>query len=226
MVFSTQLPRSQTPPHPTRPFRFSKRPALQRASLTTASLLCLLLPALGCSSCRKKTDGNASSATGPSDRFTTVTLTPPGGAPVKVRAELAITPKERNLGLMFRSELGKNEGMLFIFEQPQVLMFWMKNTVIPLDMIFIDENKVVLGVVHRAPPRSLQGRGVGRKLSRYVLEVNGGFAKRHGIVAGTKVTFKLSPSAQRVVNQLNTAPPPSHHHTNEKQPTPYHNPQH
>ncbi len=156
----------------------------------------------GCGSCGKKPRGELSPVSGPADRFVTVTLDPREGKPVRVRAELAVTPKERDLGLMFRGELAPMDGMLFVFEKPMVLSFWMKNTAIPLDMIFLDENKKVLGVVHNAQPHSLEGRGVGNVPSMYVLEVNAGFAERFGIKKGTKADFTLPDSAVRMIERL------------------------
>ncbi len=162
----------------------------------------LMVVSLGCNSCHKNRGDKQTTVTGPPDRFVKVTLTPPDQKPVTVRAELAITPKERDLGMMFRGELAPKNGMLFVFEIPQVLSFWMKNTAIPLDMIFIDEHKKVLGVVHNARPHSLKGRGVGNAPSLYVLEVNAGFSKRHGIEKGAKVDFTLPDSARRTIKRL------------------------
>lgn len=162
----------------------------------------LMVVSLGCNSCHKNRGGEQATVTGPPDRFVKVTLTHPNQKPVTVRAELAITPKERDLGMMFRGELAPKNGMLFVFEKPQILSFWMKNTAIPLDMIFISEHKKVLGVVHNARPHSLEGRGVGNVPSLYVLEVNSGFSKRHGIEKGAKVDFTLPDSARRTIRRL------------------------
>lgn len=161
---------------------------LRGALLPVALVFLLATSAFGC---RKKNEGNSPSVAGPPDRFTTVKLLPSSGPPVEVRAELAVTERERNVGLMYRGHLDAGAGMLFVFERPQVLGFWMRNTLIPLDMIFISSKKKVVGVVHNAQPRSLETRGVGMKLSQYVLEVNGGFAKKHSIKAGTPVEFTL-----------------------------------
>ena len=86
--------------------------------------------------------------------------------------------------------------MLFIFNEQQLLSFWMKNTLISLDMIFIDKTMKVVGVVERAEPKTLTSRNVGAP-SLYVLEVNGGYAKQHGISAGTKVRFEGVEAAAR-----------------------------
>jgi len=97
--------------------------------------------------------------------------------------ELAISPHEQSRGLMFRRSMQPDWGMLFIYPREDVLTFWMKNTYIPLDMVFIDDSGTVVGVV-TAEPLTLTPRSVG-KPSRYVLELVAGTAERLGIVAGT-----------------------------------------
>ena len=89
---------------------------------------------------------------------------------------------------MYRTDLGVDAGMLFLFPQDEDLQFWMKNTPLPLDMIFIDVSRTVVGIVANARPFSTQTRGIG-KPSRYVLEVRGGFCTGHGIATGDKVDF-------------------------------------
>lgn len=118
-----------------------------------------------------------------------VVLMPAGGEPVTVRVEVARTDAERRRGLMFRQQMGQDEGMLFLFEQPSQLSFWMRNTYIPLDMIFIEPSLRVLGVVENAEPMTDSSRHV-PGLSQYVLEVNAGFSRRHGLQAGTAVRFE------------------------------------
>jgi uncharacterized membrane protein (UPF0127 family) len=111
------------------------------------------------------------------------------GKTLTFEVEVAATPKEREIGLMFRKEMPANRGMLFVFEATQDHHFWMKNTYLPLDMIFIGEDLTVVGIVHEAVPGSTESRSVG-KPSRYVLELVGGTARREGIVEGQKVTFR------------------------------------
>lgn len=111
---------------------------------------------------------------------------PPGRNPVAVTVEIARTPRERQVGLMYRKELAADAGMLFVFENPQQLSFWMRNTYVPLDMIFIGADLTVLGVVENTTPLSDQSCSV-PGLSQFVLEVNALFARRHGIAAGTRV---------------------------------------
>ena len=90
---------------------------------------------------------------------------------------------------MQREQLAPDAGMLFLFDETEDHSFWMKDTLIPLDMIFVDEGGRVVGVVERAEPLTLSPREVGAP-SRYVLEVNGGWAAAHGVAAGDRVRFE------------------------------------
>ncbi|MCD6497539.1 MAG: DUF192 domain-containing protein [Deltaproteobacteria bacterium] len=152
--------------------------------------------------CRKKPRRPGTIVSGPANEFVTVTFHPPGQAAVSVRTELAATEATRTHGLMYRGELDPNAGMLFAFPKQEMLVFWMKNTIIPLDMIFIDAHKVVVGVVHDAHPLSTKTLSPG-KTSQYVVEVNAGFSRKHHIEAGTKVDFTLP--AQTVEDLKNKA---------------------
>jgi len=114
------------------------------------------------------------------------------GGDVPVTVEIAATPERRSLGLMYRKELAAEAGMLFVFDAPEHLTFWMKNTVLPLDMIFIGDDRHVRGVVKNAVPFTTTARAVDGE-SRYVLEVNAGFSDRHGVAAGDAVSFEDVP---------------------------------
>ena len=114
------------------------------------------------------------------------------GGDTPVTVEVADTDAKRTLGLMYRKELGENAGMLFIFEKTQQMSFWMKNTVLPLDMIFIAEDRKIVGIVKNAVPFTTTPRKVDGP-SRYVLEVNAGFTDKHGVKAGDAVTFEDVP---------------------------------
>ncbi len=112
-------------------------------------------------------------------------------------AEVARTPQALRQGLMYRTELSSHEGMLFPFSPPRRVDFWMKNCLIPLDMIFLKENRVV-GIVHSAPP--CQDEPCPTYPSRYpvdmVFEVSGGTANRLGLAPGdliTNLTMKKHP---------------------------------
>ena len=105
-----------------------------------------------------------------------------------VRIEIAESAGARELGLMYRQHLDQNAGMLFVFKQPQHLTFWMKNTEIPLDMIFAGADGTVAGIIANAEPFSERQLSVEGD-SQYVLEVNSGFAQRRGIKAGDRLEF-------------------------------------
>ena len=105
---------------------------------------------------------------------------------IKFEVELALNDAERSRGLMYREKLGPYDGMLFDFYQDAPVSFWMKNTLIPLDMLFIDHAGVVVGIVENATPLTLSPRGV-KIPSRFVLEVNGGWCARKGVQAGDRV---------------------------------------
>jgi uncharacterized protein len=107
---------------------------------------------------------------------------------VDFQVEIAATPDKRERGLMYRRELPPDHGMLFIFPVDKVNSFWMKNTPIPLDMIFISRDRKIVGIVHETVPFSLDGRSVSVP-SQYVLEINGGLSRRYGFKAGDAVRF-------------------------------------
>ncbi|MBL8681348.1 MAG: DUF192 domain-containing protein [Myxococcales bacterium] len=123
-----------------------------------------------------------------------VVLRPTGHPAVTVRVEVARTHDSRMQGLMNRTQLGANDGMIFVFPESEQQTFWMRNTFLPLDMIFIKSDRRVLGVVHNATPMTDDPRQV-EGVSQYVLEVNAGFAARHHIDAGTAVEFVHIPPA-------------------------------
>jgi uncharacterized membrane protein (UPF0127 family) len=118
-----------------------------------------------------------------------VTLQSQDGRNISFHVEVAATPEKREIGLMYRRDLPADHGMLFIFPFERVNSFWMKNTPLPLDMIFIDSARKIVGIVHEAVPFSLDGRSVPVP-SQYVLEINGGLSRRHGFKAGDVVRFE------------------------------------
>lgn len=118
-----------------------------------------------------------------------VTITSRDGKAVSFIVEIADTPSKREMGLMYRKEMAADRGMIFIFPQESPQSFWMKNTPLPLDMIFINADKKIVGIVERTVPFSLDPRGVSAP-SQFVLEINGGLAQKHGIRAGDSVGFE------------------------------------
>ncbi len=115
---------------------------------------------------------------------------------VAVRVELATTPEAWSRGLMGRRSLAENAGMLFVFPDETVRVFWMKDTLIALDVIFADASGTIVSVTTMAPCADEPASGLARRPeaacptyesgapARYALEVRAGFAKRHGIKAG------------------------------------------
>ena len=100
--------------------------------------------------------------------------------------EIADDPAELSQGLMHREKLATSAGMLFLYEKPGSLTFWMRNTLIELDMVFIDPQGVVAHVHHRAQPLDETPIAGGDGLQA-VLEINGGLAERMGIVSGSEI---------------------------------------
>jgi uncharacterized membrane protein (UPF0127 family) len=105
-----------------------------------------------------------------------------------ITAELAQTEEQREIGLMFRETMAPNHGMLFVFEQAGQQCFWMKNTLLPLDVAFIADNGMVVNT-DRMKPRTLDAHCSIRPV-RFVLEMNDGWFAKRGISAGSKLTGK------------------------------------
>jgi len=117
-----------------------------------------------------------------------VTITTMDGRQVGFQVEVADTPGKREMGLMYRTELAEDRGMIFLFPRESQQSFWMKNTPRSLDMIFIGRDRKIVGIVEEATPFSLDPRSV-NGMSQFVFEINGGLSKRHGFKAGDSVHF-------------------------------------
>ena len=122
---------------------------------------------------------------------TAIDLRGPGGTQ-RFNIELADDGAERAQGLMFRDSMPSSAGMLFVYDAPQRASFWMKNTLIPLDMIFADETGRVTRVHANAVPGDTTPIDGGYDV-RFVLEINGGLAKRLGIVPGAEMRHPSIP---------------------------------
>ena len=122
-----------------------------------------------------------------------VTLLNAAGDSTEVEVELAVTPHAREIGLMNRAGLTPNRGMIFVFPRASPQQFWMKNTLIALDMIFIRADLTIAGIVAEAEPLTLTGRGVNEP-SLYVLEVVGGYAAAHHLATGDRVKLENVPA--------------------------------
>lgn len=152
--------------------------------------LCALL--LACSNSTKRDDAKIVTANEPASR-------PPPNAPkvylstdqgdAAVTVEVVSTEAKIERGLMYREHLPPDEGMLFMLGIEKEWTFWMRNTLIPLDMIFIRKDMTVAGIVQNAEPKTDTLRRVDEPTS-YVLEVNGGWTAAHHVVAGAKVRYE------------------------------------
>jgi hypothetical protein len=111
-----------------------------------------------------------------------------------IQAQVASTPDQRSIGLMFRREMPANEGMLFIFEQPQTQCFWMKNTFLPLTAAFVADDGSIVNLTDMKPQTT--DSHCSTKPVRYVLEMHQGWFDKRGIKAGTRLSgqpFALRP---------------------------------
>jgi len=146
--------------------------ALRRALLV--ALLALALPA-------------AAETQLPVERLAVVTE---AGGRYVFRVELADTPASQERGLMFRRAMAADAGMLFAFGDTAMRSFWMKNTEIPLDILFVERSGRIAHIHHRAEPQSLAA--IGSRVPVWaVLELNGGTAKRLGIRPGDRVEHRI-----------------------------------
>lgn len=122
-------------------------------------------------------------------------LSTSGGESPNFRLEVCSNDGERAKGLMYRRSLAEDAGMIFVFPEERNHSFWMKNTYISLDMVFVDKDMKVVGVLSDVPPLNLAPRAVG-KPSLYVLEFPAGAMKRHGVGEGAtlKIMGSLPPA--------------------------------
>jgi uncharacterized protein len=103
----------------------------------------------------------------------------------QVDVQVAQTAKQREIGLMFRTEMPQQEGMLFVFEQPSGLCFWMKNTVLPLTAAFIADDGTIVNLADMKPQTTDSHCAV--RPVRYVLEMNQGWFAKRGVKAGSRL---------------------------------------
>lgn len=105
---------------------------------------------------------------------------------IKIDVEIADNADQRALGLMYREKLEENQGMLFIFRFDEMLSFWMKNTKLPLDMIFVNSKNTIVTIHTNTVPHS-EDAYESTEPGKYVIEVNAGFVDHHGIKVGDKI---------------------------------------
>jgi uncharacterized membrane protein (UPF0127 family) len=149
-----------------------------------ALIVSLAILSIGCSASTGCRNGKTSSPT--------VILHAKGGAERPFRVEVMRSPEKQARGMMYREHMDADTGMLFVYRGEHQRHFWMKNTNIPLDMIFIGQNRRIVGIVHKAEPMTTTRREVDAP-SSFVLEVKGGTCKKHGIKVGSTVRFDKIP---------------------------------
>ena len=147
-------------------------------ALTVGFLIATPLTLIGCGDPRSRNSAVEVSFTAPD-----------GTERGEFALEVANTEPLRQRGLMFRDSLSRTGGMLFIFDEEEPRAFWMKNTKIPLDMIFISSEKKVQGILPGVPPMNEEPRAVPGVASRYVVELASGVAAERGIAVGDVVAW-------------------------------------
>lgn len=126
-----------------------------------------------------------------------VTILAPDGTPrLRLSAELAEDERSRELGLMYRQSLARTHGMLFLFDVQDTLSFWMRNTRIPLDMIFADSTGRIVTIHANTEPYSLSGYA-STEPALMVLETAAGVAAESGVKPGDRITWERTPVAGR-----------------------------
>ncbi len=126
---------------------------------------------------------------GAGERFETeaLSVTTKDGVTHRFQVELALTPAQRQQGLMNRREMGEDAGMLFVFKAPQQVLMWMKNTYLPLDMLFVGADGTIRSIHENAQPLS-ENIIDSRAVVAFVVELNAGMVKKLKIGVGNRVT--------------------------------------
>lgn len=104
----------------------------------------------------------------------------------QIDTQLALTPEQQSIGLMYRKEMPQNEGMLFVFPNPSQQCFWMKNTVLPLTAAFVADDGTIVNLADMKPQTT--NSHCSTKPVRYVLEMNQGWFAKKGVKAGAKLS--------------------------------------
>src|SRR5215203_1376185 len=133
------------------------------------------------------TTAGTEETTSESPGLRTVVIEASGGKRVEVRVEIANNPFERARGLMYRTALGEDRGMLFVYPGEQKLSFWMKNTLIPLSIAYIDSEGRIVDILDMKPLDDKSPHYVSSEPVQYALEVNQGFFEKRGVKVGDRV---------------------------------------
>lgn len=120
-----------------------------------------------------------------------ITIKTPSGVQAVFSVDIAKTPAQQQKGLMFVEEMADDTGMIFTYNQPSITKFWMKNTLIPLDMLFFDASNHLVHIEKSAKPHDETPRGPDVPICS-VLEINGGLAEKLNIDQGSKLLVDFS----------------------------------
>ena len=112
-----------------------------------------------------------------------------GNTITKIDIEIADDDEQRTTGLMYRDKMDESQGMLFIFDTEELQAFWMKNTILPLDIIYVNAKMEIVSIQKNAEPFSEKSLP-SIKPAQYVVEVNAGYCERHGVKEGDKIAWR------------------------------------
>ena len=150
------------------------------------ALVLLSLALAACGSTESASPSTSSSTASDASKLQTVTIDASGGRKVEVRVEVADDPAEQERGLMYRTALAENRGMPFVFPREQRLSFWMKNTLIPLSIAYMDSEGRIVDIQDMKPLDDDPPNYVSAEPAKYALEVNQGFFDEHGVKVGDR----------------------------------------
>ncbi len=159
------------------------RPALRAAALVGALVGALMAALAGATSMALPAQAQVQAVAEQPQRLQAITL---GAGMHNIRAELAITPEQRQKGLMHRRDLATHEGMLFVFEEPQPQCFWMRNTPTALTIAFVTDDGAIVNLADMKPFD--EASHCSTAPVRFVLEMNQGWFAKRGIKPGFKLT--------------------------------------
>jgi uncharacterized membrane protein (UPF0127 family) len=171
---------------------------LTTATLTLVILLAASIPAFAQSEGATGPETPAATETGASP-LPIATITTSAGERVPVEVEIADTDAERQTGLMGRTALPENAGMLFVFEGEQTLSFWMRDTLIPLSIAYIDAEGRIVDIQDMQPLDDVPPDYVSAEPAQYALEVNQGFFAERGVAVGDTVELPAQGEEANVV---------------------------
>lgn len=155
--------------------------------MTRFALLFVLLASVGC---KEVATPPPDDGTGLGERFESgqLVIVNDAGDRLDFDVYLAVTPEQRNRGLMFVRKMPERTGMLFVYDRPALLSIWMKNTYIPLDIIFIREDGTISSIDYNATPLTTNSRPA-KEPVKYVIELNAGSAIRFNIGTSSRIIW-------------------------------------